>query len=378
MPADPWYINASAGAPSYAADELRRLQSVLLSQAGTSVRFGARAGLHPASGNVVTLSGTTITVQNLKGVAYPGLTTTSGPYIIQLPSRTHTLTAADAANPRKDIVVLRVWDNDEDASGLRQADTEYVVGSPAASPAEPSLPANSFRIATIDVPTNNTAGSTVTNNYPIMSAAGGVQVVRNDAELIGTSGGVYDGLLRWNQATDSLEVHNGASTWETIAGAGILAPGTVVAHLRRTTAVSLTSTTSSSTATAIPWNLEVLDRLNGHDNAVNPTRYTPNVAGWYRISGMVSFEGNTGGTVRGAAWRKNGAAFDGNVSRDQQFPTGTFSSLTATANAVDLAVSMNGSTDYIELAGLQDSGAGLNTSTGGFDPSITVVYGGPL
>ncbi len=377
MPDDPLWINHSGGAPAYAANELRRAFATLLSQAGVGTRFGARSGVHPSSGNVVTLSGTTITVQNTKAVVHPGLTSTAGPYIVQLQSRTHTLTAADGSNPRKDIVVLRVWDNDEDALGLRQADTEYIVGTPAASPVEPAVPASSVRLATIDVPVSGGGSAVVTVNAPYTVAAGGVEVVRTDAELPGAASGVYDGMVRWKRDTNELQVHDGASTWQTVASTA-LHPGTVVAHLQRTTAVSLTNTTSSATSTAIPWNLGVLDRLSGWNSGVNPTRYTPNVAGWYHLNGMVSFTPNAGGAVRGAAWRKNGAAFDGNVSRPHADPTGTIGNTTATANAVPLAVSMNGTTDYVELSGLQDSGGALDTATGGFNPSITVTYGGPL
>lgn len=377
MPSDPWAIGADAGAPEYNPQELRRLSAVLMSQAGTGTRFGARAGLHPSSGNAVTLSGTTLTVQNLKGIVFPAITSTSGPYTIQLPSRTHTLTAAHATLPRKDTVTLRIWDDDEDASGLRQCDTEYNVGTAAASPAEPTLPPNSVRIATIDVPINNTAGSTVTNNYPIIAAAGGVQVVRNDAELPGAAGGVHDGMLRWNAATNELQVHDGASTWETLAQLGTVAAGTIVAHLKRAAAQSLTNSTASSSATAVSWDTEVLDRLACYSTGVNPTRYQPNVAGWYIFNGMVSFAAETTGTIRGCAWKKNGSPFNGNVNRAIVDET-PISNQGTTSIAIPFPVAMNGTTDYVELVGLHDASAALNTGTSGFECSFTAQYGGPL
>lgn len=373
--ADPLWINVDAGAPAYTADELRRAMAALLSQAGTGTRFGARSGLHPASGNAVTLAGSTITVNNLKGVVHPALTSTAGPYIVQLPSHTHTLTAA-AANPRKDIVVLRIYDDDEDSSGQRTAVTEYIAGTPAASPSEPSVPSGAIRIATIDVPASGGGSATVTNNYPIAVAAGGVEVVRTDAELLGTAGGVYDGMLRWNQATDTLEVHDGASTWETLAGAGILAPGTVVAHLQRTSAQSLTNSTASSTADVISWDTEVLDRLACWSSGSNPTRYTPNVPGWYMFYGMVSFAAETTGTIRACAWKKNGSPIDGNVYRGIVDET-PISNQGTTSMAIPFPMLMNGTTDYVELAGMHDASAALNTGTSGFRCSFTAVYAGP-
>jgi hypothetical protein len=377
MPADPLWIAASGGAPEYNPQELRRAFAAFLSQAGVGTRFGARSGLHPASGNAVTFSNPTVTVNNLKGTIHPGITSLSGPYVFQLPTHTHPIVAAHATLARKDLIVVRVWDDDEDSGGLRQLDTEYVTGTAAASPAEPTLPPNSFRIATIDVPINNTAGATVTNNYPIAVAAGGVEVVRTDSELTGTASGVYDGMLRWNQATNQLQVHDGASTWETLASPSELAAGTVVAHLQRAAAQSLTNSTSSSTADAVSWDTEVLDRLACWAVGSNPTRYTPNVAGWYMFYGMVSFAAETTGTIRGCAWKKNGSPVDANVYRGVVDET-PISGQGTTSMAIPFPMSMNGTTDYVELVGLHDASAALNTGTSGFRCSFTAVYGGSL
>jgi len=314
-------------------------------------------------------------VNNIKGVAHPGITSQSGPYVFQLPTHTHSIVAAHASLPRKDIIVVRIWDDDEDSSGLRQVDTEYVTGTAAASPAEPSLPGNSFRIATIDIPANNTAGATVTNNYPIAVAAGAVHIVRNDAELTGTADGLYEGALRWNIATGTLDVHDGGSTWETLASPSALAPGTLVAHLQRAADQALADTLASSSATAISWDTEVLDRLNCWAIGSNPDRYQPNVAGWYMFEGMVSFDPDTDGTTRACAWRKNGSAIDGNVNRAHVAGTGTS---TATAIAVPMPISMNGTTDYVELVGMHDAGADMVTANSGFRCSLTVTYVGPL
>lgn len=217
MPDDPLFTNASAGAPSYAANELRRAFAMLL-WSGVADRFGARQGVHPSGANAVSLSGTTVTVQHTKAVVYPGLTSLAGPYIVQLQSEAFTLTAADATNPRKDIVVLQVQDNDEDSSGFRRARSFVVTGTPAPSPVEPAVPASAFKMATVDVPASPGA-ATLTYNSPFTIASGGILPVRNDAELLGTSGGLYDGAARWRQDTNALEVHNGAATWDVVASA---------------------------------------------------------------------------------------------------------------------------------------------------------------
>lgn len=219
MADDPLFIAASAGAPAFAANELRRAFAALLFK-GVTDRFGARQGVHPAGANAVSISGMTVTVQHLNGVVYPGLTSLAGPYLVALQTGTHAVPAADATNPRKDIVCLQVQDHDEDASGFRRAQSVYVQGTPAGSPVEPAVPTGAFRMATVDLPAGSTT-PTLTYNAPFTVAAGGILPVRNDAELLGTVGGLYDGAARWNRDLDALEVHNGVSAWETVARANV-------------------------------------------------------------------------------------------------------------------------------------------------------------
>ncbi|MDG4796221.1 hypothetical protein [Micromonospora sp. WMMD1082] len=213
MPADPLFINASSGAPSYNAAELRRALGVLVSQAGSNDRFGARSGVHPAGAAALSLSGFTLTVQHVQAVVYPAASTTQGPYLVQLPAHTHTVPAA-SAQPRKDIVVLRVRDTDEDGSGERDADTVYVTGTAAPSPVEPSVPAGTFRMGTIDVPATGGGNPTLTYNSPFVVATGGILPVRVSGDLPST--GLHEGAYadRWDN--DVLYRWNG-SAWQAVA-----------------------------------------------------------------------------------------------------------------------------------------------------------------
>ncbi|WP_431976185.1 hypothetical protein [Micromonospora haikouensis] len=207
MPADPLFINESGGSPEYNAAELRRAFGMLASKAGTVDRFGARSGVHPAGGPALTLSGTTLTVGHLQAVMYPAASSTQGPYLVQLPQHTWSVPAA-AAQPRKDLVVLRVWDNDEDGSGDRKCDTQYVTGSAAPSPSEPATPAGAMRLGVIDVPASGGGNPNLTYVAPWTVATGGVLPVRTAADLPTT--GVYEGmyadvadvnqLVRWSSA----------------------------------------------------------------------------------------------------------------------------------------------------------------------------------
>lgn len=66
------------------------------------------------------------------------------------------IAAADATNPRKDIVILEV--RDAFYSGAdNDAQLRVVTGTPAASPVAPALPNNALQLALIDVPANDTA-----------------------------------------------------------------------------------------------------------------------------------------------------------------------------------------------------------------------------
>lgn len=63
--------------------------------------------------------------------------------------------AADVVHPRIDLVVARVYDSSYSGTQDEWA-LDIVTGTPAASPVAPSLPANSFSLATINVAANAT------------------------------------------------------------------------------------------------------------------------------------------------------------------------------------------------------------------------------
>ncbi len=69
----------------------------------------------------------------------------------QNPSQVLAIAASDPTLPRKDIVILRVYDDTFDSSGNDYADVEVVTGTPNASPVEPSLPSSALKLAVVDV-----------------------------------------------------------------------------------------------------------------------------------------------------------------------------------------------------------------------------------
>jgi hypothetical protein len=124
---------------------------------------------------------------------------------------------------------------------------------------------------------------------------------------------------------------------------------------------------SSSVAANITWDIEDVDTDNGHNNAVNNTRYTAQTAGWYFYICTISWYPMQDGGMREIVLMKNGnnALRQG---RSDDFPEmdTTFGSsrnfevsCSTTQGFVNLAVA-----DYIEIQAFQDSGVTLETGQG--------------
>lgn len=70
-----------------------------------------------------------------------------------------TISAANASNPRRDLVILQARDNAFDAGGINDGRLVVVAGTPAASPVDPSLAAypNALVLARVAVAANATS-----------------------------------------------------------------------------------------------------------------------------------------------------------------------------------------------------------------------------
>lgn len=361
MPADPRWINGAGGAPAYNAAELRRTEAMFLVQE-VADRFGARSGVHPGGGNAVILQGNTVTVRDTKAVVYPGLTSTAGPYIVAIEQHTHTVPGADPSNPRKDIVVLRVWDDDEDMSGLRQADTEYIVGTPAASPSEPAVPAGAVRLATIDVPAGGSP--VITYNAPFTVCNGGILPVRNSAELP-ISSGIYNGFHVWDQTLQALQAWNG-SAWRTVA----------MANPPATRYYLTTGFLAPSSLESLPGTFTEEFDFGGFENTFSrSTIKTIPVDGWYRISCSFRFGTGTSSGIVQVIARKNLTSVEPtsgtNIATHIQ-PAGTSTSISFTT------MSDFHAGDNIALTVNQNSGNDLNLQAGSANTWVLLEWARPL
>jgi hypothetical protein len=125
------------------------------------------------------------------------------------------------------------------------------------------------------------------------------------------------------------------------------------AQLRQTVAQAI----GSGAFTALTFDSEDYDNRNGHSTSSNTSRYTCQVAGWYRLTGKIAFAGNTTGR-RASKWQKNGS----DISASQVAAIATSASdVEHPAATIEVLLAVN---DYVELLAFQESGGSLNTFVG--------------
>lgn len=121
------------------------------------------------------------------------------------------------------------------------------------------------------------------------------------------------------------------------------------AQLRQSSAQSI----AHATWTAVAFQAEDSDSVNGHDNVTNNARYTCKVAGTYEVSGAVSWSYNGTG-FRASVFAKNSVAIAGS---QVNLPTINYTTaeLLMPGRTVHVPLALN---DYVELWAYQDSGGG--------------------
>lgn len=121
---------------------------------------------------------------------------------------------------------------------------------------------------------------------------------------------------------------------------------------------------------------EEFDTHNFHNTGANTSRITPTKAGYYRITGTVIITANTSLILLVATIAINGTVVPPRVRQK----TDTASN-SAAATQVTVTQPCNGTTDYIELFGLQQNNGStaLSTNVGGsFASVLEVEYLRPL
>lgn len=114
---------------------------------------------------------------------------------------------------------------------------------------------------------------------------------------------------------------------------------------------------TSAAWTALTLDAESTDIPGWHDNATNPSRITPNVHCRCRVYGGVAFAGNVLGNRRGACTGFNGALLLGTA----QMAPNSGAAVNLALATVPTIVDFNGTTDYVEVFGFVEGGAGITS-----------------
>lgn len=139
-------------------------------------------------------------------------------------------------------------------------------------------------------------------------------------------------------------------------------------------AASQTITTGAeTTANACAWDTVAYDEL-GAWTAGSPTRWTCPLAGWWTVSGGVSFNGSASGSQRDAIWFINGANFTAGRARTYAETSISAVPLTVEARTMPLLLAVG---DYVQLVPVHNIGSSIGTATGTLAPYMAVTYSGP-
>ncbi|MFF8607631.1 hypothetical protein ACF06X_16980 [Streptomyces sp. NPDC015346] len=175
-------------------------------------------------------------------------TNAEGAYPVALDQDTSiTFADGDPLNPRIDLVVLRVYDNDVESPGRHEAVVEIVRGQPKAAPEKPAVPPRSLALFSVKVKAGASAGTggidwsagASTDLRVTTVGVGGILPVYNN----GADFGSYPGQYRDNDNAHVLQRWSGTE-WVPypkevggIAPSGVLTAGSYIGQFREANGV---------------------------------------------------------------------------------------------------------------------------------------------
>ena len=181
-----WPADAVAGAPSNTGRSLRQALMSLIGAGVTAARpLGARSGVRPGTpSSTVTATATVWTVKPHAGMLDVQAAAEASAYSYAVDANvTGAVTAANATNPRIDLVYVQLADPAEgDGTAAPGINVLYLAGVAAASPAAPALPARSMALARINVPKAGGGAPSVSWIAPYLQS--GIWPVRDQAERL--------------------------------------------------------------------------------------------------------------------------------------------------------------------------------------------------
>lgn len=206
-------IFATGDGFTYAGNDQRLTVSAVSSGVGgASNPLATGSGVRPGSGNpmqVTVSSGLSVTVNTGYAQIQGSSAANAGVYTVTLDSvPTLTCNAADTVNPRIDSVCVTVTDLGTSSS---TSEVQIITGTPSASPAAPSLPADSLLLCNITVPANATTltSGNLSDQRVFYTTAGGVTQVLSSA-FYPTTG--EPGEWVYDHAANRFRMTNGSGT----------------------------------------------------------------------------------------------------------------------------------------------------------------------
>jgi hypothetical protein len=219
-----WPLDAVSGAPVYSGRALRQTQvAPLVAGASVSRPLGGRSGVRPGTSlSFVTATSTTWTVGAHAGILDVQAAAEAGPYGYSVDaSVSGSVSAANASNPRVDIVFVQLADPAEsDGTSTPGVTVGYLAGSAAASPVAPAAPARSMVLSQIVVPKSGSGSPSVTFVAPFAVAAGGQGSFNTVADMNAALGASAPGEVAYCLATDVTyrRSNSGTLRWIRLAG----------------------------------------------------------------------------------------------------------------------------------------------------------------
>ncbi|MFJ5259083.1 hypothetical protein ACIQAC_01230 [Streptomyces sp. NPDC088387] len=134
--------------------------------------------------------------------------------------------------------------------------------------------------------------------------------------------------------------------------------------------ISTSASANPDIANALSWETIGVDDLGGWSSG-SATRYTCQLAGWYKIQAKAGFNASVSGTARTL-----GIFITGGLAPGGHFRTATtFTNTTHTRDG--FLTALLGVGDYVQIAPGQDTGGALNTATGGIRPTLEIEFARP-
>lgn len=189
--------------------------------------FGYRPGIAQAADWAVSQNGTpnmSVNVAAGRGLVDGSESSAQGMYFCQASTVTNVvISASNPTNPRRDLIVGRIRDNEYATGPTSTFAIEVITGTPAASPSDPAAPANTLVIArvlvgatvTTIVNANITDLRTSSTGQHRLTALGGVVVCTSTTR---PTVGLWEGLVIYETDNDREMIYDGTGWFESSTG----------------------------------------------------------------------------------------------------------------------------------------------------------------